>query len=94
MTVKYKKVPLVNLWFKGSRCPWHIKTSSAVLDLGGRKVGERWEGGWRFWEDDGMGRFGGGWLCKAGVLVGKSSILIEWVFGSVWVTWVKPEEGK
>ena len=87
--MQYKKIPGLRLWYKWVNCPWQIKTTSAILDIGGRAIGEKW--GWKFWADGGMGRFGGGWLCKAGVVVGKASLIVEWVFGSLRVTWKDPK---
>lgn len=82
---RYKKVPGLRLWFKGSRCPRHYKTSSAILDVGGLPVGEKW--GWSNSKLGGMGRFGGGWKWKLGIEMGGTSLIFDWIWGGVRFTW-------
>ena len=85
---RWRKVPLLKLWWKASRWPWHVKTQTAILDLGGKPLGEKW--GWSNKALGGMGRFGGGWRWKLGMLCGGSSLLIDLIWGSVHIDWNDP----
>lgn len=67
----YIKLPFVEVWVKGSRCPWHYING---------EDGEKW--GWNLNKDSGMRRFGGGWRWKCGIVRGNKQLLIEWVYGT------------
>jgi hypothetical protein len=90
--MKYTKVWGISLWYKWSRCPWQVKELSPALDIDGRPIGERW--GWRFWKDGGMGRFGSGWVTSLGIRSSGTSVIIDWLFGSLRLTTIDPEVAK
>lgn len=65
---------------KATGWPWQIKNHSALLDFDTKvKVGERW--GWK--DPGGMGRFGGGWRWKLGVMASGRTVIFDLVFGSI-----------
>ena len=68
----YTKIPLISLWVKGSRCPWHT--------ISGQTGSRTW--GWGLSKDTGWGRFGGGWKWKLGIIKGGTTTIVEWVWGS------------
>ena len=41
-----------------------------------------------------MGRFGGGWRWKLGLLVGSKSIHMDLIYGSVTVLWYPPKDAR
>ena len=84
---RYHKVPFVPVWFQLSRWPWQYKTTSAWLDVGGRKVGTKW--GWKI-NQGGMGRFGGGWNIQLGISIGRSTMLVYLIYGTIRFTMKDP----
>lgn len=72
----YLKLPFLNLYVKGSRCPWHEKSEGVKY-------------GWNPYKDAGWGRFGGGWKWKLGIMAGGSTLIVEWIFGSTRICWNK-----
>jgi len=65
--------------------PWQRTTSFWASELD-RTVGEKW--GWNPFVVKGMGRFGGGWGFKIGIVASKTmqDFVIDLVIGSIRVT--------
>lgn len=79
--MRYRKVPLLPVYFEASRWPWHVKGSVGFLDDGkGVQVGEKY--GWGL-NAGGLGRFGGGWAVKFGIAGWGNSWLLDLVWGSL-----------
>lgn len=81
----WSKLPGLRLWAKWSRAPWQVKTFSAILDVGGKPVGEKW--GWSNKALGGMGRFGGGWRWKLGLEGGTRSVNVYLIWAMLQITW-------
>jgi hypothetical protein len=61
--------------------PWQIRDAFWANPAG--TSGKPW--GWK--NPGGMGRFGGGWKWKLGILVGKREVIFELIFGSIRIKW-------
>lgn len=72
------------LVFKWSRCPWHT-----IDPVWSSKPGHKEKYGWNPWTDPGAGRFGGWWVLKCGIVLGRSEMIVEWIFGTLRISWVK-----
>ncbi len=70
---------------KLERWPWQERAQHWASKS---KPGDRW--GWRV--PDGMGRFGGGWSFKLGIMIGSRSAIIDLLFGSVRIAVEKKHE--
>ncbi len=57
--------------------PWQIRPNFWANPEG--TSGKPW--GW--FNVGGMGRFGGGWSFKLGIVAGRTSVIIDLVFGSI-----------
>lgn len=82
---RWAKLPGLPLWARWSRAPWQVKTFTAILDVGGKPVGEKW--GWSNKDLGGMGRFGGGWRWKLGLEMGTISLNIYLIWAMLQLTW-------
>jgi hypothetical protein len=85
---RYRKVPLLRLWFKLDRWPWQYKTHTVIPDVGGKEIGEKWGWGTNL---GGMGRFGGGWCWKLGIQASGTLWIIDLIWGSIHFTTKDPE---
>lgn len=61
---------------KFDRWPWNYYN---------KKAKQRY--GWRPRKTILMGRFGGGWNFKLGLMIGSGSIIIDLIFGSIRINW-------
>jgi hypothetical protein len=66
-------------------CPWQERGAFWANPEG--TTGKKW--GWNPFKDGGMGRFGGGWMIKFGVLIGGSTTIIDFGVGSLRIDWKK-----
>ena len=70
--------------FKPYGWPWQVRPSCWSS---GNAQGSKW--GWR--TPDGMGRFGGGWRWKLGIIIGRSECIVDLVFGGIRISWRKED---
>jgi len=67
-----------------SRWPWQLRNPHFASKS---QPGDKY--GW--FNLDGMGRFGGGWNFKLGIMIGGSTIIIDLIFGSIRISLKRKE---
>jgi len=66
----------------GSERPWHSTSHTKTFRVGRLKLTLQYNG-----NDGWMGRCGGGWLYKFGIMGGKSEVCIELTWLTIRVAW-------
>lgn len=80
------QIPGTKIKVTASRWPWMRRKSVGLLEFDA-KVGDKY--GWR--RNSTMGRFGGGFQWNLGVHIGRYTVILELLFGSIKIGWYEPK---